>query len=109
MNKLILYDDKCNFCVRIANWCLKKNPDFKIMSVRDSESKDLLRSSGVQFIDLQTIYFVYGEHVYVRSLAVFKIFGFFNHPWKLISLFQYLPLGFTDYCYKIFAKYRYYF
>ncbi len=105
----IIYDSNCKFCTRFAHWCAKKQNEFTILSVRDSEAKTLLRNVGIKFIDLQTIYFIEEQNVFVRSKAVFKILTKVNYPWKLIALCQYLPVKFTDYFYKLFAKYRYYF
>lgn len=109
MTFTILFDSNCKFCVHFANWCVNKRSSFKILSVRDIQAKALLRNVGVKFIDLQTIYFIQDENVFVRSKAIFKILEFVNYPWKLIVLFQYLPVRLTDYFYKLFAKYRYYF
>ena len=107
--KIIIYDANCKFCTRFAHWCFKKQNKFTILSVRDTQAKALLRIVGVKFIDLQTIYFIENENVDVRSKAVFKILSFINYPWKVITIFQYFPIKFTDYFYKLFAKYRYYF
>lgn len=103
----ILYDTNCKFCTHFAHWSVKKQKNFSIISIRDNQSKILLRRFGIKFIDLQTIYFIEEQNVFVRSKAVFKILGFLNYPWKLIALFQYLPVKVTDFFYKLFAKYRY--
>lgn len=105
----IIYDSNCKFCTRFANWCIKKKNDFFIISVRDREAKELLRNRSVKFIDLQTIYFIENEKVLIRSKAVFRILSFVKYPWKMITIFKYLPVSVTDYFYKLFAKYRYYF
>ena len=108
-SKSIIYDANCKFCTRFAHWCIKKQNEFTILSVRDIQAKTLLRNLGIKFIDLQTIYFIEEQNVFVRSIAIFKILSFVNYPWKIIALFQYLPVRLTDYFYKLFAKYRYYF
>lgn len=107
--KTIVYDNKCKFCTRFANWAIETNPILSILSIREKEAKELLRNLGIRFIDLQTIYFVDETKIYVRSKAIFKICKFFNYPWKIISVFDFLPAILTDYFYKLFAKYRYYF
>lgn len=109
MSKYIIFDNKCKFCSRFSNWVHQSNHSISIIPVRDKEAKSLLRDLDVTFIDLQTIYFIDDKNVFVRSRAVFAICGYLNYPWKIISHFQYLPIKFADYFYKLFAKYRYYF
>ena len=57
MKKIIIYDTNCKFCSQFAIMCVQKQKQFTILSVRDIQSKILLRQFGVIFIDLQTIYF----------------------------------------------------
>lgn len=108
-SKIIIYDANCKFCTRFAYWCTKKRNDFAILSVRDGEAKNILRNLGIKFIDLQTVHFIEKKTVFVRSKAILKILSNINYPWKLIQIFEYLPVNITDYFYKLFAKYRYLF
>lgn len=79
------------------------------MSVRESEAKLLLRNLGIKFIDLQTIYFIDGQNIFVRSRAIFGICSYLSYPWKLLLVFKYLPVNTADFFYKLFAKFRYFF
>ena len=106
--KIIIYDSNCKFCTRFSQWCVEKNTDFKILSVREKPAKTLLREKGIKFIDLQTIYFLDNNQYFVRSKAIFRILSYFRFPWKSISFLSFLPTFLTDFGYKIFAKYRYY-
>ena len=103
----ILYDEKCRFCTKFSNWVSKKNTAMNILPIRSPEAKTLLRNRGESFIDLQTVYFVQDSAIFKRSAAIFEIFFYLGQPWKLMSFLRYLPRGFTDYFYKLFAKYRY--
>lgn len=107
--KVIIYDSECKFCTRFSKWSQSNVKTLEIISVRSKEARKLLRDKGIKFIDLQTIYFVNDNEVWVRSKAIFKIFTNFTSPWKFISFFSFLPTSITDFGYKIFAKYRYYF
>ena len=107
--KTIVDDNKCKFCTRFANWANKTNPVLNILPIREKEAKSILRNFGIKFIDLQTVYFVNETEILVRSKAIFKICRYCNYPWKLISIFRICPTKLTDYFYKLFAKYRYYF
>ncbi len=107
--KTIIYDSECKFCIRFSSWSKSEVTSLEILSVRSKESRKILREKGVKFIDLQTVYFIDQDEVLVRSRAVFRIFSNFGLPWKLISYFRFLPVQITDFAYKLFAKYRYYF
>jgi len=109
INRVIVYDGKCQFCTKFATWCNKKYPSFTIISVREASAKILLRERGIKFIDLQTIYFINEYNVFVRSKAIFEIFKTFNYPWRFIAFFEWFPVGITDFFYKLFSKYRYIF
>ncbi|VDH06578.1 thiol-disulfide oxidoreductase DCC family protein [Bergeyella zoohelcum] len=107
MKKYIIYDKKCEFCTKFSNWNKVQNSHLKTIPIRSKEAKSILRERGLQFIDLQTIYFVDDKEVFNRSKAVFNIFSNFKYPYKLFSVLKILPQSFTDYFYKIVAKYRY--
>lgn len=107
MEKYIIYDDKCEFCTKFSQWCVRKNHKFKTLPIRSKEARHILKQKGIQFIDLNTIHLVDGEYVFNRSKAVFQIFNNFNFPYFFISLGKFLPQIVTDFFYKIFAKYRY--
>jgi predicted DCC family thiol-disulfide oxidoreductase YuxK len=102
----ILYDDQCKFCTQITFWALGQNPKIKAMGIRTSEAKEVLKSHGIQYIDLQTVYFV-SDKVSVRSAAAFNILRCTNAPWRWLSIFRFLPIAITDALYKWVAKNRY--
>lgn len=104
---LIIYDSKCKFCSKFANWCTLKNNIFQTIPVRDREAKTRLREVDVVFINLNTIYFINDKKVYTKSEAVFEIMKLISFPWNIFSLFRILPLSLTNYFYEVFAKYRY--
>jgi predicted DCC family thiol-disulfide oxidoreductase YuxK len=102
----ILYDDQCEFCTKISFWAVGQNPKIKAMGVRTIEAKELLKSHGIQYIDLQTVYFV-SDKVSVRSVAAFNILRHTQAPWRWLSIFRFLPIALTDTIYKWVAKNRY--
>jgi predicted DCC family thiol-disulfide oxidoreductase YuxK len=101
----LLYDDQCQFCCAIARWAKAQNAEIEVWSVRSTDSKELLKTHGIHFIDLQTVYFVEGA-VYVRSRAAFQLIRHTQRPWRWLALFRFLPLSLTDFCYNFIAKNR---
>ncbi|MFM2426017.1 MAG: hypothetical protein RL747_1561 [Bacteroidota bacterium] len=102
----ILYDDQCKFCTKISVWAVGQNPNFTALGVRTTDAKELLKSHGIQYIDLQTIYFV-SDKVSVRSAAAFNILRHTKAHWRWLSILRHLPLPLTDYCYNFIARNRY--
>ena len=88
----LLYDDQCQFCCAIARWAKAQNAEIEVWSVRSTESKELLKTHGIHFIDLQTVYFVEGA-VYARSRAAFQMLRHTHRPWRWLALFRFLPAG----------------
>lgn len=102
----LLYDDQCKFCCSIARWAKAQNAEIEVWSVRSADSKELLKSQGIHFIDLQTVYFVEGA-VHVRSRAAFQLLRHTQRPWRWLALLRLLPLPLTDFVYNLIAKNRY--
>lgn len=107
MELLVIYDANCKFCTTFAEWAKINHPHFQILSVRSKEAKNILKSMGIHFINLQTIYFVAKGKVLTKSKAIFAIMQWMPFPWRVLSFLRVLPLKLTDYLYSIFAKYRY--
>lgn len=102
----IIYDSNCKFCVRFVSWAKSRNPDFVLLSNRDKDARLLLRSKGITFINLFTIYYV-DSKVLIKSKAVFEILLNTKSHFKFLYVFRHLPTPFTDYFYNIISKYRY--
>jgi len=106
VNEVIIYDGQCRFCTHFASWSKMKYPDINIIPVKTKEARSILKTFGVQFVSLQTIYFITQNKVYTKSTAVFHVLKNIHYPWKLIALFRVLPTRITDLFYDLFAKYR---
>lgn len=104
---VIIYDSKCKFCTKFAEWCRVQNNSFQILPVRDKQARALLKDLDVIFINLNTIYFINNKKLFTKSRAVFEIMELLTFPWHLFSFFKILPLKLTDHFYELFAKYRY--
>ena len=106
---LILYDGVCNFCNAIVRLVLEKDDKekFSFAPIQSKEARAALRRHNEQFASLKTIYFIEAGRTYKRSAAVFRIFAKLPFPWRVLSLFRFLPQGFTDIFYRLIARYRY--
>ncbi len=107
---VVLYDGVCNFCNAIVNFIIKhdKEEKFLFAPIQSREARKLLKELGEPFANLKTVYLVdENKCVYKRSRAVFAIFKRLPYPWKFLSVFKILPISFSDFIYKMIAKYRY--
>ena len=105
---IVIYDDKCGFCysfIKLINSRIKKI-NFISISVRSENAKKNLRSYGITFIELNTIFLIKNNTLYSKSTAIFLILKQTKLPLKLIAIFSLLPTKITDKAYIIFAKNR---
>lgn len=106
--KYILYDGKCNFCTRTTQWLLRydKQNVITALAVQMPDARTILRQSGVQFVNLNTIYFIDNGQVYTKSVAAFRILSYLSRPVYYLSYLRILPTWFTNFGYDVVAKYR---
>jgi predicted DCC family thiol-disulfide oxidoreductase YuxK len=106
---LILYDGVCNFCNAVVKFVIEKDRQekFSFAPIQSREARAVLRENNEAFASLKTIYLVEGSQTFKRSRAVFRIFSRLPMPWRIVAVLGYLPVPFTDLCYKLVAKYRY--
>jgi predicted DCC family thiol-disulfide oxidoreductase YuxK len=102
---IIIFDNNCKFCTSFANWAKNKNSKFQTQPVRSKEARQLLKEKGIQFINLQTVYYIQ-EDVYTKSKAVLKILNESKTIYKYLYVFRIFPKRITDWLYDIFAKHR---
>ncbi|MEQ1733755.1 MAG: DCC1-like thiol-disulfide oxidoreductase family protein [Bacteroidia bacterium] len=106
--KYILYDGNCKFCTRTTQWLLSydKQNILTALAVQAPEARAILKQSGVQFVNLSTIYFIDNGQVYTKSVAAFKIISYLSKPVYYLSYLHILPTWGTNFGYDVVAKYR---
>lgn len=109
MQNVILYDAHCHFCAKIVRIILKndKNKIFQFGAIQSPVSRALLRTRGINFASLNTVFLITEKAVYTKSEAVFNIVKQLDGLIKHLSIFSNLPLSFTNACYGLIAKFRY--
>ena len=105
----IVYDGQCKFCTAAAQFALAHaaSTTLAVIAVQATEARELLRTRGIQFINLNTIYFITPSAVLVKSTAVFAICTQLKAPYKWLSSCAVLPTWLTDGVYNFIAKNRY--
>ena len=103
----LIYDDECNFCCNIVSMItpLVDRSNINYISLRSQKAKEL-----IDFYDLQNInsviYFDGKDKVYVKAIAVLKVFSIMKFPYKLLYAFNILPQSFLNFLYDFIARNR---
>ena len=110
---LVLYDGTCGFCDRMVRWLLDRDTDgcFLYAPLQGDAARALRARHPEIPEELDTVVYVYagpdGERVFLRSVAVFRIFEVLGGGWRRIAWLRVLPRALTDFGYLCFAKIRY--
>lgn len=107
---IILFDGKCNFCITIVRFIIKRDPikRFSFAPIQSEIARELLRERGIYFAKLNTLYLVDKEIVITHSTAVLKIMKQLSFPWNLVYVFRIIPRKLRDKVYNIISKNRNY-
>ncbi len=105
---LVLFDGVCRLCNNFIAFYdpISTNDSIRYIPLSSPEAKELLGKHSVSH-SLDTVVVIENGAAYVRSKAFFTLMRQSKWPWKLVSLFQFLPVNITDVIYKWIAKHRY--
>ena len=109
-NKNVVYfDGVCGLCNSFVRFLLKIDNHYqlKFTTLQGKTGQELLKKINFHKSDFDTVIFQKNDQVYTRSTAVFEIFKTIGGFWKIILVFKFLPILFTDYFYRQIAKRRF--
>ncbi len=109
MDKIICFDGKCQFCIAVVKFIIQRDPKYKLRfaPIQSQQARILLKERGMNFIGLNTIYFIDNQKIYQRSEAVLRILGSMPYPYKALIVFRMIPRSLRDAFYKWFVASRY--
>jgi predicted DCC family thiol-disulfide oxidoreductase YuxK len=109
MDRIILYDGKCNLCCGTARFIKRHDnlKNFRFESLHSEEAGKLLQKSGLSGKDLKTLIYISSGQFYLRSSAVLHILKDMGGGWSLFYAFIIVPPVIGDFFYKIVATTRY--
>ena len=104
----VIYDSKCNFCNKIANFLKKKDYSHKInwISRKSNKCSTLFKKYSIDK-EVDSIITINDNITYIKSEAVFLILKKLNI--KYFLFFNIFPRKLIDYIYDIISKNRYFF
>ncbi|TYR80867.1 thiol-disulfide oxidoreductase DCC family protein [Priestia megaterium] len=106
---LILFDGVCNLCNSSVQFIIKHDSKalFSFASLQSKVSEEKLAPFGVRPNDINSVVYIHGKKIYVKSTAALKIAKNLDGPWKLLYFLIILPRPFRDLVYDYIAKNRY--
>lgn len=108
VNRLIVYDGQCNFCIACVNF-VKRNSTagsfaFIDFHQTDKSLSDFLAAKGLK--EFNTVVYVESGNAFFRSTAVLKIFRRMKTPFRWIYAFSIVPVFMRDGVYNLIARNR---
>lgn len=108
-DKIVFYDGVCNFCNSSVKFIIRheRKDQLKFAALQSDLARKFLNQHDFKSIDFDSIIYISGDKLYVKSGAVFEIARYLNAPWHFIRVFKFLPKFITDFFYDLIAKNRY--
>lgn len=108
-DKIILFDGVCDLCNGFVQFIIRRDPigKFKFGALQSPEAQELLKDADLDPADLDTVIYIRGDRIYVRSGAALRILSDLGGVWSLFALKLVIPPSIRDLFYRFFAKRRY--
>jgi predicted DCC family thiol-disulfide oxidoreductase YuxK len=109
----VLFDGVCVFCNGAVRWLLARDPQGRLRyAPLQGETAAALRARHPEIPEaLETFVYVEpapeGEHVYLRSDALFRVLAQLDTPLRRLAVLRALPRRLRDGLYLAFARVRY--
>jgi predicted DCC family thiol-disulfide oxidoreductase YuxK len=106
---IVLFDAVCVLCSANARFILEhdRRRRFRLASMQGNVGSSIYRSLGMDPGDPSTLLVVDGDEVKRDSDAVLAIYAGLGFPWKLSSIFSFIPRQIRDPIYRMVARNRY--
>jgi len=106
---ILLFDGICKLCNRLVIFVIRRDKDAKIKftPLQSASGMSLLKKTGLSVHDINSIVFIEGENLFLKSSAVLHIFKALGGGWRLFYGFIIIPKFIRDFLYNIVARHRY--
>lgn len=108
-DRVVLFDGVCKLCAAWAKFLIKhdKKRFFTLATVQSEEGQAILDWYGLPLEYYETMVYVEGESIYIKSSAFLKVMGSLPAPWPLFCIFSLVPRVIRDWLYDRIALNRY--
>jgi predicted DCC family thiol-disulfide oxidoreductase YuxK len=107
--RVVLFDGTCRLCNRWVQFLLRYDHQqlFRLASVQSDQGQALLVWGGLPGETFDTLVYIDGTALYVRSEAVLRILARLPAPWRFFGVLRFIPQGLRDRGYNAIARNRY--
>ncbi|WP_080875035.1 thiol-disulfide oxidoreductase DCC family protein [Oceanobacillus timonensis] len=105
--KMILFDGECNVCDSFVQFILNKDQENQFLFTSlQSEAGEFIREKYRVPDDLDSVLFIDGEKICMKSDAALNVLQKLPLPWKLLTAGKMLPYSIRDAVYDFIARNR---
>ena len=107
--RVVLFDGVCRLCDGWAKFLIRHDHErrLRLCSVQSAEGQAILAWFGLPTETFETMAYVEGEALFVRSAAVLRVLAQLPGAWRLLAGLRILPRALRDWCYDRIALNRY--
>ncbi len=108
-NAIVLFDGVCNFCNDSVNFIIKRDKKsyFKFAPLQSEVAVTMLDKYKINANDTDSIVLIENDRAFTHSTGALKIARNLDGFWSIFYTLIIVPKFIRDFCYKLFAKYRY--
>ncbi|WP_068826895.1 thiol-disulfide oxidoreductase DCC family protein [Pseudomonas sp. BMS12] len=107
--RVVLFDGVCRLCNGWAKLLISHDRErrFRLCSVQSAEGQAILAWFGLPTDSFETMAYVEGARLFVRSDAVLRVVAQLPGAWRLLGGLRVIPRPLRDWCYDRIALNRY--
>ncbi|WP_137885485.1 thiol-disulfide oxidoreductase DCC family protein [Pseudomonas sp. 2FE] len=107
--RVVLFDGVCKLCNGWVRFLLRYDREqlFKLASVQSAEGQAILRWYGLPTETFETMAYIEGRELFVRSEAILRIVGQLHWPWRALLVLRLIPRPLRNWLYDRIALNRY--
>lgn len=107
--RVVLFDGVCKLCNGWAKFLIRHDRErrFRLCSVQSAEGQAILQWFGLPTGHFDTMAYVEGAELFVRSTALLRILAQLPLPWRLLAGLRLIPRPLRDWAYDRIALNRY--
>ncbi|WP_182852903.1 thiol-disulfide oxidoreductase DCC family protein [Metapseudomonas otitidis] len=108
-DRVVLFDGVCKLCNGWARFLIRhdRRERLKLASVQSPEGQALLAWYGLPTDHFETLAYIEGQRLHVRTDAVLRVLGQLPAHWHWLRLFRVVPAPVRDWLYDRVALNRY--
>jgi len=109
VDKIILYDDRCNLCERTIRFIQKHDhsQQFNLVPVMSPIGQEIMKLFKLNSEDTNSVVYIEKDKLYFQSEAFFIIINQIGGIFRLLLVFSLFPKNFTNFVYNVIALNRY--